>query len=35
MIAHISGVPLEELLPAAPAALVAARAWLVTRRGRS
>jgi hypothetical protein len=34
VIAHIGGIPLEELLPSAGAALVAARGWLALRRGR-
>ena len=35
MIAHIGAIPLEEVLPSAAGALVAARAWLTFRlRGR-
>ena len=37
MIAHVAGVPLEELLPAAPGAgafLLLARAWLRMRLRR-
>ena len=37
MIAHVGGVPLEEVLPAAPgagAALLLARSWLMLRLRR-
>jgi hypothetical protein len=34
VIAHIGPLPLEELLPSASAALVAARGWWLLRRRR-
>ena len=37
MIAHVAGVPLEEVLPVVPSAgagLLLARAWLMTRLRR-
>jgi hypothetical protein len=34
VIAHIGGIPLEELLPTASAAFAAARGWLLLRRWR-
>ena len=34
MIAHVGGVPLEELLPVVPGGLLLARAWLTMRLRR-
>jgi hypothetical protein len=35
IVAHIGALPVEELLPAASAALVAVRGWLIMRRRRN